>query len=64
MRWGKGDGPFARLKDGGGEGEHRFGVADAATRGATNVALWLDGEIELDGVLVELLANADDHYRG
>ena len=49
--WGKGDGPFARLRNGGGEVESRFGAADAAAGGATDVALGLDDEIELDGVL-------------
>ena len=59
VQWGKGDGPFARLRDGGGEGESRFGAAEVATDGATDVALGLDGEIELDGALEALLADAD-----
>ena len=39
VQWGKGDGPFARLREGGGEGDSRYGAADAAAGGATDVAL-------------------------
>ena len=59
VQWGKGLGPFARLWNRGGEGDSRFGAADAAAGGATDVALGLDGEIELDEALEALLADAD-----
>ena len=38
-QWERGDGPFARLREGGGEGDSRYGAADAAAGGATDVAL-------------------------
>eukprot|EP01050_Picozoa_sp_SAG11_P014066 SAG11_NODE_1697_length_4431_cov_2.166667_1_plen_87_part_10 len=59
MQWGKGLGPFARLRNGGGEGDSRFGAADAAAGGAADAALGLDDEFELDGALEALLADAD-----
>ena len=53
VQWGKGDGPFAPLRDGGGEGDSCFGAAanQVAEGGAADAALLLDA-IELDGALV------------
>ena len=52
-QWGKGDGPYARLREGGGEGESRFGPA-------TNRASDRAEEIELDEALEALLADVDE----
>eukprot|EP01052_Picozoa_sp_SAG31_P021853 SAG31_NODE_1710_length_7473_cov_3.782072_5_plen_121_part_00 len=49
---GKDSGPFARLRNGGGEGDSRFGPAAVAVDGAANVAL-------LDRALEALLADVD-----
>ena len=64
VQWGKGDGPYARLRDGGGEGESRFRAAieRAARGGAADAALPLDA-IELDEALQALLADADEIAR-
>ena len=53
VQWGKGLGPFARLRDGGGEGDNRFGAA------ADDAVVEL-GEAELDEALEALMADADD----
>ena len=53
-----GPGSFARLRNGGGEGESRFGAADATTGGAVEADAKL--EIELDTALEALMADADE----
>ena len=64
VQWGKGDGPFARLWDGGGEGDSCFGAAvnQVAAGGAADAALPLDA-IELDEALEALLADVDEIAR-
>eukprot|EP01052_Picozoa_sp_SAG31_P012570 SAG31_NODE_738_length_12447_cov_4.809848_2_plen_164_part_00 len=53
VQWGKGDGPYARLREGGGEGESHFGpAANRATAGS--------GDLDLDEALEALLANVDE----
>ena len=61
VQWGKENGPFARLRNGGGEGDSRFGAVTAAAGGATDVALGLEDEIELDSALEALLDDANAH---
>ena len=58
VQWGKGQGPFARLRNGGGEGDSRFGAADVAVDDVTDAALGLES-VELDEALEALLADAD-----
>eukprot|EP01052_Picozoa_sp_SAG31_P001349 SAG31_NODE_46_length_30980_cov_226.095107_9_plen_108_part_00 len=60
VQWGKGNGPFARLREGGGEGDSRHGAA----AGATIVAL-TDGEREeaRDALLAEVDATARSGWR-
>eukprot|EP01052_Picozoa_sp_SAG31_P021412 SAG31_NODE_1655_length_7621_cov_3.211912_1_plen_380_part_00 len=48
VQWGKESGPYARLRNGGGEGDSRFGAMVVA-----------EGEIELDSALEALLDDAD-----
>ena len=63
VQWGKGDGPYARLRNDGGEGESRFGAAaNRARGGAADAALPLDA-IELDEALEALLADVDEIAR-
>ena len=61
---GKGDGPFARLRDEGGDGDSRFGAqrqggshANAAAGGAAETAPLI--EVELGAARDALLADAD-----
>ena len=58
VQWGKGPGPFARLRNGGGEGDSRFGAVDVTVDDGTDAALGLEND-ELDEALVALLADAD-----
>eukprot|EP01052_Picozoa_sp_SAG31_P010129 SAG31_NODE_545_length_14238_cov_15.518849_16_plen_97_part_00 len=54
VQWGKEDGPYARLREGGGEGESHFGPA---TNRAEDSA---EEIIELDEALEALLADVDE----
>eukprot|EP01052_Picozoa_sp_SAG31_P042007 SAG31_NODE_6536_length_1985_cov_1.817603_2_plen_115_part_00 len=60
VQWGEANGPFARLREGGGEGDSRHGVA----AGATIVAL-TDGEREeaRDALLAEVDATVRSGWR-
>ena len=51
VQWGKGDGPYARLREGGGEGDSRYGAA----AGATTTALTEEERVEArDALLAEV----------
>ena len=55
VQWGKGDGPYARLREGGGEGDSRHGAAAGA--GAVKTAE--NNEMDLESARESLLKDAD-----
>ena len=60
VHWGKGDGPYARLREGGGEGDSRYGAA----AGATTVALTEEEREEArDALIAEVDATARRGWR-